>query len=304
MSIPSKDTIWGYLKYKGKSYGVLSAPITDELRERINRCNQEKELLPYTSAPWRYKKEWSLEDGKLYLTKLYSEEFHKEVFGTIEKVFADWVDRMEILIEDRRICKTYQHQGEYLHEIRYIELNFDKGVLIDSYEKSELYTRIDLVNYIERNDRITTLRIDITELLAYLWDDRRPPNDLLWLRIEETIELMISKKEKGGSSVSREKLIDIFKFGDSAVVAHLRGNDIEQMIDSLIDTVTDEVIQIKGYALHIMTGIENSEKVFEQVLNKVHHKIAKDRGIEVMMVKSIEENIRNGELILRAIIGI
>jgi len=149
MSVPAKNTTWGTIQYKGNEYGVLQTGLSDELAKKITNLERESRLLLYTSAPWMHKIDWCIEDGKLYLTKLYSEEFHKIVFGNTARVFADWVNEMKLLVHHKLICKTYEQRGSYLNEMETLILSFDKGVFLEEQKGTELYRSIELKNYID-----------------------------------------------------------------------------------------------------------------------------------------------------------
>ena len=192
MSIPSKNTTCGTLLYENIEFGVLHVSISEELIALINQVNKEENFLSYNSAPWMRKKKWCIEDGKLYLTELYSQEFHKAVFGSTEKVFADWVNKMKLLIEHHIICKTYERRNSYLNSMTTATLLFQNGNFIGGKQDTELYTSHKLRQYIDRNEGYATLRIDSIDLFHYLDNNSKPENDEMFPSVLQFISQMTS----------------------------------------------------------------------------------------------------------------
>jgi len=273
MSVPAKNTTWGTIQYKGNEYGVLQTGLSDELAKKITNLERESRLLPYTSAPWMHKIDWCIEDGKLYLTKLYSEEFHKIVFGNTARVFADWVNEMKLLVHHKLICKTYEQRGSYLNEMETLILSFDKGVFLEEQKETELYRSIELKNYIDQYNGYATLRIDSIDLLNYLRDDKKPEYDETFPLILRFVDQMIQQGSKDDISLDIEDVKSVLKEGDIAVFASAKGDDIEEMVGSLVSSITDEILKAKGclvqlimYKDYPLRDIEKIVNCFESVL--------------------------------------
>ena len=309
MSVPEKNTIWGYMIYKGKEFGVLSAPLSDEIVEKINSCNAEKNLLPYTSAPWKYKKYWSIEDGRLFLTKLYSEEFHRAVFGGNEKVPADWVDKVEILAKHRLICRTYEQRGSYLNEMETLNLSFEEGRLVDEQRETELYTSsIELRNYIDRNKRYATLCIDSVDLLNYLIDDTGPEDDQVFPMVSDFISHMTLQGTKDDISLDMKDVQTVLKKGDLAVFASAKGSDIDEMVGSLVDSMTDEILKPKGCLIHFGMNRDFPIEKVEHIVNQFEEKLDLDKeapsNFYFIFGTQMRDDMRENEVLIRVLLSI
>lgn len=297
MSVPRKNTTWGELTYEGKTYGVLYAPISEELTTRIERYRKEAEPLRYIGMPWRRKKEWSIEGGRLYLTKLYSEAFHRAVFGSDEKVFADWVDKMKVLVEDRHLCKTYRRKGSYMGELRSLEMSFDKGVLIEVSRNYEYYSGIDMIDYAQRCYYLSTLCVAMPDLEAFLDEGERPTYDLIWPSVEDFIETLISGEE--GSTISRAKIRRVARRGERVVFASIRGKRVEELLEILVVSVTERIFPVKGYALRITTGPERHDALCQEVMQTLDRKITTIPRVETAFAKRIDGELESDAFIVQ-----
>ena len=149
MSVPSKSTVWGEVSYEGKTYGVLYGfHVNDEILKKYGEYKGIKDGCFNSSAPWTYMKpRWRVEDGKLYLTGLCKERLLTEVMGS-EKLLADWLGEMKLLVEDRKLCKTHRRNNEYVKEMRVLHLKLNKGVIVSEKYETELYKSNELKDYI------------------------------------------------------------------------------------------------------------------------------------------------------------
>ena len=121
------------LIYKGKRYGM--APLEPYIETNNIQFNPES----ICSACWRgYIGTWSIEDGRLYLTDIETDDNAKKVgleylFPNQEKVFADWFTGV--------LRVPYGKLIEYIHlgyESRYAKelfLEISKGVLVNERKK-------------------------------------------------------------------------------------------------------------------------------------------------------------------------
>lgn len=123
------------LIYKGKKYGMATEPLEPYIESNGIQFNPMIEC----SGCWRgYIGTWSIEDNKLYLIDIDTDNDGKKVgleylFSNQEKVFAEW------FTGELRV--PYGELIEYIHlgyESRYAKelfLEISKGVLINERKK-------------------------------------------------------------------------------------------------------------------------------------------------------------------------
>ena len=312
MSVPSKNTTWGEVLYEGKTYGVLyGSRLSDEIVEKLNKDN---DLLTYTSAPWMRKIDWCVEDGQLYLTKLYTDEIHKEIFGSDEKVLADWVDEMKLLIDHRRVCKTYEKGNSYLNEMKVLYLKLDRGVVTSRKNETELYTSNELKTYIDRHQPYATLRINATDLMWYLEDGKSPSGDQFFPIVLDHVKHMTQKGSENDISLSIEDVNAVLKNGQLAVFGSARGSDIDEMVGSLVDSMTDEVLEAKGCLIHFIMHKDYPLVNIKKIVSNFEKKLGYDkedpldayipnRNIFVFGTQ-LSDEMDEGEVLIRVLIGI
>ena len=243
MSVPKKNTTWGEVLYEGEIYGVLDGfHLSEEMWEKYEQYNGDKRCIKST-APWSTMKiNWSIEEDKLYLIGLCEEGLLTELFST-EKILADWVAEMKLLVKHRKVCKTYKKKNSYLNEMDTLYLSLNQGDIVDKKSETELYTSIEMKNYIDRNPAYATLCIDSMDLLEYLEnEDVKLVGDQIFPVMSSIIDQMIQKGGKEDISLSIEDVKIVLKEGELAVFTSAKGNDIEEMVGSLVDSMTDEVL--------------------------------------------------------------
>ena len=304
MSVPSKNTVWGYLEYEGREYGILQTQFSDELREKINQVNSKLQLLPYTSAPWKYQHYWEIKNNRLYLTKLYSDEFHKAVFGNNKRVLAEWVEKMKLLIEHRLICKTYQKRGSYLNEIESMLMRFDRGTLINKKREIELYESIEMKKYIDAPKLYAFIQIDSTDLLNYLKNNNHPKEDLNFTLISTFINLITQKHNQDEISIDIQDIYSILKEGDIARFTSAKGKDIDETVDSLTVSLTDEILQPKGTIVHISVNSEFPQEKLSYIYNLFERKVCSRASTIFLFGTKIDNRMGKDEVLIRVIMVI
>jgi len=307
MSIPSKKTTWGTLLYNGIEFGVLYTSISEELIAQIKQINKEKNFLSYTSAPWMRKKKWCIEDGKLYLTELYSQEFHKAVFGSTEKVFAYWVNKMKLLIEHHLICKTYQRRNSYLNSITTETLLFQNGNFIGRKQDTELYISHELRQYIDRNEGYATLRIDSIDLFHYLDNDTKPEYDDIFPSVSNFISQITQNNNKDDIPINIEDIKKNLQKGDLAVFASAKVNvnanksDIEEIIGSLIISMTDEVLTAKECFVHLTIYKDYPLNNIEKIMSNFEKQLKLDSDTTIIFGIHLSNNINRSGVLIRVL---
>ena len=154
MSIPTKETTFGRIKYLGETYRLFQRPLNDEQREQL-QSYQKAHKCGYSSAPWQWNVyEWEIIDSKLYFTNLNfalckDEEISalKEIFGT-EPVFCDWFSGViTALVRKTEEKPIDEDEVECKREVLYFR--FKNGVFLKTRAAVESYTKRVLKNYIE-----------------------------------------------------------------------------------------------------------------------------------------------------------
>ncbi len=274
MSIPKKETIWGELLYGGKKYGVLNGfHLGQEREEKLGKYIGGKIWMGST-APWAtVKVEWSIQGDKLYLTKLLNEGVMKKILGS-EKILADWIEKLELLVEHRRICKTYEKRGCYLNEIKTLQLIFDQGNLVKVSENTELYRSIEMRNYIDRNQTYATLHIDSRDLFDYLEnEERQPKEDQLFPILSNSINQMLQDGGENDISLGIEDLKSVLNEGDLAIFTSVKGRNIDEMAESLADSVADGLLEAKGCLMCLTMNENYPIASIEKLVNEIDRKM-------------------------------
>lgn len=248
MSIPSKHTTWGTLLYKKNLYSVLSFKLPKKISRKIN----EEGGLPYCSAPWNRQIDWEINNkGKLFLTRLYSKTYHRKIFNTDAPVAITSNMHIDILLKYCRICHTYTKRNAFANNLESKRLMFKHGKLFSETSKSEYYITIEPDDYIDesrlRAKRIGVLRYDSHDLYHYLYDGNMPSYDCYAQKALDFIETFIGKEKDQKMPL----ILKTLKQGDMALFGKVQGTEIEEMIVSLADTLTEGMLAVKGCLLHI-----------------------------------------------------
>jgi len=283
---------------------VLHVSISEELIARINQINKEENFLSYNSAPWMLKKKWCIEDGKLYLTELYSQEFHKAVFGSTDKVFADWVNKMKLLIEHHIICKTYERRNSYLNSMTTATLLFQNGNFIGGKQDTELYTSHKLRQYIDRNEGYATLRIDSIDLFHYLDNNSKPENDEMFPLVLQFISQMTKKSSKDDIPINIEDIKKVLDKGDLAVFASAKVDyvdDIEDIVGSLVISMTDEVLTAKRCFVHFTIYRNYSLDDIEKIMNNFEKQLKLNDDATIIFGIHLSNNINKNGVLIRVL---
>lgn len=155
MSIPTKETTFGTLKYEGKTYKIFSVPIGEQQSQMIKEFKKAHNY-GYSSAPWIFNiYEWAIEDNKLFLTNVGSVlapddrkySILQEVFGT-DKLLADWYNiNIKALVE--KIDEQYITSDLKECSRKILRFRFENGILNSVKDEIELYRMKVLKNYVE-----------------------------------------------------------------------------------------------------------------------------------------------------------
>ena len=305
MSVPKRHTTWGEVLYEGEKYGVLYGfHLGEEREEKLGKYIGGKIWMGST-APWvTVKVGWSIEENKLYLTKLLTNGTMKKLLGS-EKILADWVEELELLVKHRRICKTYEKRGCYLNEIKILRLTFDKGSLVDVSEETELYRSIEMKNYIDRNSAYVTYCIDSRDLLDYVEnEERQPAEDQLLPVLLNILDQMLHEGNKNDISLGIEDLKNILREGDLAVLSSAKGSKIDEMLDSLVDSMTDNgLLKMKSCLLHLTMHDNYSIASVKKIVDYIERKLDIDESPFYFGTQSSNE-LAEDELLMQMLVSI
>lgn len=264
----NKNTIRGSLQYNGMNYRVLNAPLSDEIVEKLEKYTGDIRWVD-PARPWRkIPLLWVLEDNKLYLERLYVDGLLEELFGS-SKVFASWVETLELLLEDDTICKTYREKDSYLKEQTRLHLSFDQGKFRTEEKETELYMEIEPKNNIDRDLAYTTFRIDSNDLLIYLEDNMEAGEDQLLSILTTFINEMLEENDEG-ISLDMSDLKEVLQKGDVALYAYVKGKDIKKIVASLIGSLTNEnLLNPKGCLLNLMVHRKYPRKSILTIIKEI-----------------------------------
>jgi hypothetical protein len=274
MSKMHKNTVYGKLDYRHKIYGVLNAPLSDEIVEKLENLEKyhcEKKWVD-SAAPWKTTQlVWVMEGEKLYLEKLYTDGLLEELTGS-KRVLATWVSELKLLVDEKTICKTYEQKNSYLKEQITLYLHFDKGVLLTEERQETLYTDIGINDEIVRSPSYTTFSISSNDLLIYLEDEGMQPGEDQLLPIFSTFIDQMLEKDDAGISLDISNLKEVLKQGDVALFAFANGKEknIEKIVSSLISSVTNEnILNVKGCLLYLMVNKRYPRKSILNVIEDI-----------------------------------
>jgi hypothetical protein len=242
----------GRLQYKNRRYKVLNAPLSDEIRKRLETYQGEKKWIN-PSTPWKTKPlHWLLENGKLYLVKLYTDGLLEELMGS-DKVFASWIDELKLFLKDKTICKTHDPKENYVEEHVILHLSFDKGIFLKEEIQTALFTSQERKDRIDRYPLYTTIRMDSNDFLIYLEDrmltDKVGQDQLLPIYTDFIYQMI---DEDDDICLDQADLKHVLQTGEVCVFASAKGRDIGEIVGALINSVTDEnLLSPRGCLVHL-----------------------------------------------------
>lgn len=221
---------------------------------------------------------------------------------------------MKLLVEHRRVCKTYEKGNSYLNEMQVLHLKLDRGVIMSRKNKTELYKSNELKTYIDRYQSYTTLRINATDLMWYLEDGKSPSGDQFFSIVLDHIKQMTQKGSENDISLSVKDINAVLKNGQLAVFGSARGSDIEEMVGSLVDSMTDEVLEAKGCLMHFTMHRDYPVANIEKIVSGFEKKLGYDkedpldayisnRNIFVFGTKASDE-MEKDEVLIRVLLGL
>ena len=333
---------WGYILFENKEYGVLSSELSNEIMEKLKnyqKNNNSNDSTRITSEndihnenddlekkinkiyediyapPLGSNMEWCIENNQLFLTRLYTEEIHKKIFGSEEKILVDWVSEMKLLVKHQKVCKTYEKRNSYLNKMDILYLSLEQGNIIDKRSEIEYYTSIEMKNYIENEDKIVwsppyaTLRIESMKLLDYLENKTtQEVADEIFPVMSNLIEVMIQKGGKDDISLGTEDVKAILKDGEVAVFASAKGSDIDEMVASLIYSMTDEVLKAKGCLMYLTTNKDYPISDVEKIVNGFESKLGFDKedSLDTYFIfgTQLSDEMGDDEVLIRVLLGI
>lgn len=306
MSVPKRETSWGEILYKGKKYGVLYGfNLEKEIEEKLGKYIGGKIWMGST-APWQtVKVKWIIENDKLYLTELLTDGVMKKLLSA-DKILATWVEELELLVEHRRICKTYEKRGSYINEIKTLKLTFDQGSLVHVFENTELYRSIEMRNYIDKEPTYATYRIDSRNLLDYIDNEKsRPKEDQLLTPLLSMLDLMLHEGGENGIGLGIEDLQNILREGDVSVLASSKGSNIDEMLGSLVDSMTDNGLldATKGCLLHLTMHDNYSVSSVKKIVDYVERRLNLDEDPFYFGIQSNDELIKD-EVLIQMLVSI
>lgn len=155
MSIPTRETTFGTLKYEGQTYEIFSVPIGEQQSQMIKEFKKAHNY-GYSSASWIFNVyEWEIEEDKLFLTNVGSVlapddrkySILQEVFGT-NKLLANWKDiKIKALVKKIDEKMLEGSIKECQREV--LRFEFKEGILQNVNIGIETYQMKVLTNYIE-----------------------------------------------------------------------------------------------------------------------------------------------------------
>lgn len=325
MSVPSKNTVWGKVVYEGKIYEVLDGfHLSEEMWEKYNQYDGKTGCIKST-APWATTKvSWSIEEDKLYLTGLCREGLLTKLFGS-EKILADWIDEMKLLVNHRKVCKTYERRDSYLNEMDTLHLLFNQGNIVNKQNKTELYTSLELKNYIDNGEEdevywsppYATLRMESMDLLDYLKNKKtRQAEDQIFPVMINFIDQMIQKGSENDISLSVEDVKNVLKLkqGTMAVFGSAKGKDIEKIVASLVYSMTDEVLKAKGCLIHLTMNKDYPMENIKSIVNGFESKLGFDKEDPLdayfpdrnpfIFGTCLSDEMGDGEVLIRVLLSI
>ena len=305
MSVPKKETTWGELLYDGKKYGVLNGfHLGKDIEAKLEKYIGGKIWMGST-APWAtVKVEWSIEGDKLYLVKLLTDGTMKKLLGS-EKILADWVEELELLVEHRRICKTYEKRDSYINEMKTLKMTFNQGNLINVSENTELYRSIEMRNYIDRTSAYATLRTDSRNLLNYVDNkESRPSEDQLFPLLLRMLDQMLKKGGKNDINLGIEDLKNVLKEGDLSMLASVKGSNIDEMLGSLVDSMADSgLLDVKSCLLHLTIHHSYPISSVKKIVDDIEHKLDIDES-PFYFGTQLSDKLAENEVLIKMLVSI
>ena len=183
-------------------------------------------------------------------------------------------------------------------------LSFENGNFIDERRETELYRSIEMRHYLDRYSGYATLRIDSIDLLNYLSDNSRPEYDEIFPSVLQFIEQMTQKGGKDDISLSIEDVKNILNEGNLAVFTSAKGDDIEEMVSSLVGSMTDEVLTAKGCLIHLTMHKDYPLKNVEKIVNRHEERLQMYNNASCIFGTKISEEVKIEEVEIRILVSV
>ncbi len=267
MSIPEKSIVNGKLQYNNRWYKVLNAPLSDEIAKKLETYRGDRKWID-PAAPWKpMPLIWKMEEGKLYLVKLYIDGLLEELTDS-ERIFASWVNELKLFVDDRTICRTHESQENYIEEHTILHLSFDKGIFLREEKQTELFTSPERKENTNQYPVYTTVHMNSNDLLVYMEDDIRSDQDQLLPVLSDLIYQMID--EDDDICLDMADLKNVLQKGDTSVLVSAKGRDIDLLAGSLISSVTDEgLLNPKGCLMHLRISKKYPRRSVAKIIEKI-----------------------------------
>ena len=151
MGIPTKGTVFGQIEIDGEIYDILSSPISDKIREDIDRYRSENHCISSSASFLNDGYRWVVEDDKLYLTAINISCLNKEYIAKLEareegKEFSD--------DEKREYFSNYTKQN-------ILEPLFDTDKLFAKWFCGEIEVVLESDEVVKNNRKFITMKLDI-----------------------------------------------------------------------------------------------------------------------------------------------
>ena len=267
MGIPEKSTVNGKLQYKNRWHKVLNAPLSDEIMHKLETYQGDKKWIDPT-APWKTMPlVWKMEEGKLYLVKLYIDGLLEELTGS-DRVFASWVNELKLFVEDKTICRTYEPKEDYVEERIIQLLHFDKGIFLQEEMQTELSASQERKDNRDTYPVYTTVHMDSNDLLIYMEDNIQSNQDQLLPILSDLIDQMID--EDDDICLDRSDLKNVLQKGDTCIFVSAKGRDIDEIVGALISSVTDEnLLNPKGCLMHLTMSKKYPRRSITKIIEEI-----------------------------------
>jgi len=267
----NKKSVNGKIHYGNKTYRVLNAPLEKKIVKKLENYKGEKKWHNALS-PWKTMQlSWKIEENKLYLEKLYTNGLLEELTGS-NKIFASWINELQLLVDDKTICKTYEQKNSFLKEQTILYLYFDNGVLIKEEKEEELYTEIDINDELDRYPTYATFCMDSNDLLIYLEDDAMQDSEDQLLPLFSTFIDRMLDENYDGITLDKSDLKEVLLRGDVVYFSFVHGKKehMENIIASLISSVTNEnILNPKGCLLSLTVNQKYPRKSIISMIEEI-----------------------------------
>jgi len=299
MSVPRKNTTWGRVRHEGNWLGVLGGfHLSDTLWKTYDRYVDTHGLRTYSSAPWATRRvEWEIVEGHLYLCYLFEDGLLSKLFGK-ERLPAEWVESMDLLVKDAILCPACQSPEGTVHQMTLWRIRLQEGRITDQITDTDVFVQREPRSYIREYRDITTLHLDAGRLEQYLKKEAPlcESDDLLCSSAQTLIDVM---------GESRRHLADILTVLDTSwlgILGQIHTRDVSSAAGSFGERIKNQYYEAHNIELHLTLSMETTMQEANIIAASFEEMVPIRKEGQLLFGLRHSKKLEEGEAIVRVLV--